>query len=103
MQNVCRAYATRAYVAGEGRGDEGGSGACKHAPYGVCAVGCVISRTKFRARGAGAGAAPHPTTPMNSRHSPLLMPEVSCVTASPFSIRFTQSIALADSVTPPMR
>lgn len=46
---------------------------------------------------------PHPTTPSNSRHSPLLMPEFSCVTTSPFSIRRTQSTALEDKVTPPIR
>ncbi len=42
-------------------------------------------------------------TPINSRHSPLDIPDVSCVTSSPFSIRFTQSNALPDMVAPPRR
>ncbi len=46
---------------------------------------------------------PHPITPSNSRHSPLLIPLVSCVTISPLSIRFTHSTAFADSVTPTIR
>ncbi len=45
----------------------------------------------------------HPQTPSNSRHSPLLMPLSSCVTTSPASRRFNTEIALADSVTPPIR
>ena len=46
----------------------------------------------------------HPLkTPSNSRHSPLDMPEVSCVTCSPFTIRRMQSSAVADSDAPPMR
>ena len=44
-----------------------------------------------------------PRTPSNSRHSPLLIPLVSCVTASPFSIRRTQSTAFALNVAPPIR
>jgi len=42
-------------------------------------------------------------TPSNSRHSPLDMPEFSCVTCSPFTIRRTQSRAVAERVAPPMR
>lgn len=42
-------------------------------------------------------------TPSNSRHSPFDMPEVSCVTTSPLSRRFSTSTALALSVTPPSR
>lgn len=39
----------------------------------------------------------------NSRHSPFDMPEVSCVTASPFSMRRMHSIAGPERFTPPMR
>ena len=46
---------------------------------------------------------PHPTASINSRHSPLLMPEVSCVTSSPFSILRTHSKALPERLAPPMR
>ena len=45
----------------------------------------------------------HPQTPSNSRHSPLLMPESSCVTVSPLRRRCKTAIALAESVTPPIR
>lgn len=45
----------------------------------------------------------YPHTPSNSRHSPLLIPEVSCVTVSPFRRRFSTSTAFADSVAPPSR
>ena len=50
------------------------------------------------------GPQPSPSsTALNSRHSPLDMPELSCETSSPFSIRRTQSSALDDSWAPPMR
>ncbi len=39
----------------------------------------------------------------NSRHSPALMPEVSCVTASPASIRRRQSIPVRENCTAPSR
>ena len=45
----------------------------------------------------------HPQTSTNSRHSPLLIPEASCVTVSPASRRFRTAMAFADSVTPPIR
>lgn len=42
-------------------------------------------------------------TASNSRHSPLDMPEFSCVTSSPASIRRMQSKARDDRVAPPIR
>ena len=61
------------------------------------------SLTWTRPHPSRAGDRPQPRVAMNSRHSPLLMPEFSCVTASPFSIRRTQSSAVALIVAPPMR
>lgn len=45
----------------------------------------------------------HPQTPSNSRHSPLDIPLSSCPTTSPANRRFNTEIALALSVTPPIR
>ena len=56
-----------------------------------------------------AATAPAAETPaysqtcVNSRHSPLLMPLLSWSTASPANRRFSTAMALADSVTPPIR
>lgn len=57
-------------------------------------------------RSAGAicpGYAGSLQTPSNSRHSPLDMPDVSCVTTSPFSRRLNTSIAFPLNVVPPSR
>ncbi len=64
---------------------------------------CALSINSFDQLRKIYGGSAHPITPSNSRHSPLLMPEVSCVTCSPLSIRRTQSIAFEESVAPPMR
>ncbi len=58
-----------------------------------------VARSSARNVGRDAGSRNGftPTTPSNSRHSRLLMPESSCVTASPFSIRRRQSTAWRDS------
>ena len=45
----------------------------------------------------------HPITPINSRHSRLLMPEFSSVTSSPFSIRRKHSTIWALIETEPRR
>ncbi len=47
--------------------------------------------------------APYPQTSQNSRHSPLLIPDSSCVTTSPASRRFSTATPCADSDTPPSR
>lgn len=62
-------------------------------------------RRLIRTTGGGrARNSPYPsTTAMNSRHSPALMPELSCVTVSPFSIRRMHSSPRSDIVAPPIR